>query len=222
MRCWRCRQVVPLCICSLLPRLEHPTKLCLVLHRGEAGKPTNTGHLARRSLVGASQHIYGEAEPWQKGLDFAGKQVAVLYPSDDAVVLGEASAPDILIVPDGTWAQTTRMVKRDELLASLPRVRLPSVEKVGHRLRRNPRPDGLMTLEAIGVAYGAMGSPKIEEALRGLFTVLAERTMFLRGLLPANQVAGGVPDGALRSEAYSSKWVGEVVLRPRARPRVTG
>lgn len=220
MRCWRCRQVTPLCICSLLPKLIHPTKLALILHRSEMGKPTNTGHLARRSLVGAKQFLVGDGGP---PLDLplpAGARVAVLYPSDDAAVLSEQSELDVLVVPDGTWAQTTKMVRKEAALAGLPRVRLPAVEKIGYRLRRNPRPDGLMTLEAIAVAYGAMGAPDIENTLRRLFKVLAERTMFLRGLLPGDQVEGGVPEGALRSEAFSSKWLGEVPLRVQARPRL--
>ena len=207
LRCWRCRQIAPLCVCQLLQTFDHPTRLALVLHRGEAFKPTNTGHLATRCLRGSQRLITGQGAPLQL---IAGR-AAVLFPSDDAVELSPTTAPEVLVVPDGTWPQAKRLVKRDPLLQGLPRVKLPNAIAVGHRLRRNPRPDGLMTLEAIAVAYGAMGAPEIERTLLDLFRVVAERTLYMRGQLAADQVTGGVPRG-FSTENISAKWRGPVQL----------
>jgi DTW domain-containing protein YfiP len=91
----------------------------------------------------------------------------VLFPSEEAVSLQEAKARGLrsLIVPDGTWTQAKRMARRDPSCVGLPHVRLEVSAPSRYRLRRNARPDGLCTFEAIAEALRALDHEDIADAM---------------------------------------------------------
>ena len=115
-RCPGCRLIVAACFCDLIPRVETRTRVVVVLHRLEAGKPSNTGHLALRCLPNSSLVIHGAldramaAPAWAEHSD-----PVLLFPHPDARPLAafcDNPRPLTLIVPDGTWRQAQRMRRR--------------------------------------------------------------------------------------------------------------
>ena len=58
-RCDKCALHQSLCICAHVPTISVASRLCLVMHRDEARKPTNTGRLAARCLLGSEVLIHG-------------------------------------------------------------------------------------------------------------------------------------------------------------------
>ncbi len=98
------------------------------------------------------------------------------------------------MVADGTWRQTTRMVRRDPTLSRLPRIRLPEGPPSRYRLRTHPDPARVSTLEAIARALGVLEGADVQRRLEALFDIMVERTLWTRGELPEPEVSGGIPD----------------------------
>ena len=188
-----------LCICDRTPRLATRTRLALLLHHREVGKPTNTGRLAAScmpnsvvSVFGARDHVsrLPAVEPHE--------QPVLLYPADDAVPLAQYERPVVLFVPDGSWRQAHKMRRRIPGLAEIPCVTLPELSTTSYWLRSENREGGLATLEAIARALRILEpeGEAIEAAMLDVFRIMVDRTLWLRGQLSDEQVTGGLPQAA--------------------------
>lgn len=201
-----------LCICALVPRLETRTRLELIVHCREERKPTNTGQLASRCLQRSNISIVGDRErPLELAPVTAHEQAVLLFPADDAVPITHFAAserPIVLIVPDGTWRQASKMRKRIPGLAAVPCVTLPETGPSNYRLRAEVHPGGLATFEAIARALCILegeAGPQIEAAMLAVFRVMVERTLWLRGALRDDQVTGGIPAAAIERNPRSTR-----------------
>jgi DTW domain-containing protein YfiP len=201
-RCARCRMLGGLCICALLPRLETRTRLVLFIHRGEVRKPTNTGRLAAECIARSEVIVLGERDrPPAAFACSPGSRPLLLFPDEGALPLDQlapSSQPVTLIVPDGNWRRAKLVRTRVPGLPEIPRVTLPPGPPSSYRLRAEPRPGGLATLEAIARALGILEGPAVQTELERVFHIMVERTLWTRGLLRAADVTGGVPIGATR------------------------
>ncbi len=205
-RCATCAMHQSLCICSEMPRLHTQTRLCLVMHHSEARKTTNTGRLALNCLPNSECLIHGRtgeelAAPWEQSTASTEPAALLLYPCDEAEPLAAHhlhTGPVRLVVPDGNWRQAAKMTRRIEWMAKLPRVSLPEGEHTSYRLRFEPKAGGLATMEAIARAYGVLEGPAVQVALETIFHKMVDRTLFSRGLLPRDEVAGGIPEHVQR------------------------
>src|SRR5947199_10571146 len=76
-----------LCLCDAMPRIELNTKICLVIHRREMTRSSNTGLLALRALVNSEMRIRGEGREALDLKDLLTPQYLtfLFYYSDDAV-----------------------------------------------------------------------------------------------------------------------------------------
>lgn len=173
------------CLCALEPRLVTRSRLVLLVHYREARKPTNTGQLAARCLVGSRVAIVGDrTRPLPAPLVDPTEHAVLLYPGDGAVPLAATDRPTTVIVPDGNWRQAAKMGRRVPGLDQLPRVTLDDPRPTEYRLRAEPRAGGLATLEAIARAWRILegeAGPAIEAALLDIFRVMVARTLALRG-----------------------------------------
>jgi DTW domain-containing protein len=207
LRCSRCRLHQSLCFCERLVRLTTRTQLLLVIHRFEDRKPTNTGRLATECLVNSRVLVRGE--PGQRDPEVlveSGYQPLLLFPSTDARPLSDfaqCERPISLIVPDGNWRQASKMRLRMPGLSEVPVVALPKGQPERYRLRFEPHPDGLSTMEAIARAFGIIEGPEVEDALSRVLRIMVERTLWARGTINAHQVTDGLPDGAVRHDPTS-------------------
>ena len=103
--------------------------------------------------------------------------------------------PVALVVPDGTWQQAARMTRKVPWLAALPTVTLPPGPASRYRLRTEPKPQGLATLEAIAWALGLLEGPEVQQELERVLRLMVDRTLFSRGQLARHRVLGGLPKG---------------------------
>ena len=179
----------PLCICAEIPRLTIRTSVLVLMHHREVKMPTNTGRLAHQCLVGSRLVLRGlkddPADLEAEGA-FAGTPL-LLHPTEDALLLDEGfqariPPPYTLIVPDGSWRQAAKMGTREESLKAIRRVKLPTAEPSRYRLRKETKPGGLATIEAMARALGVLESPEVEEALERIFALMVERTLRSRGV----------------------------------------
>jgi DTW domain-containing protein YfiP len=200
-----------LCICPLIPKLETRTRLALLIHDKEARKPTNTGQLATRCVVGSSVELVGvPGHPAAMPQVAANEQPLLLYPATDAVSIeayASSERPIVLIVPDGTWRQANKMRRRIAGLAEVPCVILPEMGRTQYRLRSEHHVGGLATFEAIAralrVLEGGAGEA-IETAMMALFQVMVDRSLWLRGQRRDDEVADGLPEAARAANPRST------------------
>lgn len=152
-RCYRCLRPVGMCFCAELPTVPTRTRIVILQHPHERTHPFGTARLCRLCLPMASVHV-----PWAGFTGTLEQRVdvpadaAVLYPHPDAPLLDElppTERPSTLIAIDGTWAHAKRLYKENGWLQSLRHVRLDPSAPSRYRIRKEPRPDYVSTLEAI-------------------------------------------------------------------------
>lgn len=211
-RCPTCCMHETLCICALVPRLETRTRLELLVHCREERKPTNTGQLAARCMQRSAISIVGDPERPLAPLPLTDReQPILLYPADDAIPIthfATSERPIVLIVPDGSWRQASKMRKRVPCLATVPCVTLPDAGPSVYRLRAEPHARGLATMEAIARALCILegnAGPQIEAAMLAVFRVMVERTLWLRGAIRDTEVTGGIPIAAVARNPRSTR-----------------
>ncbi len=208
-RCGTCGLHLKLCVCDTLPRLDTRTRVVIVRHWREGRRTSNTARLACACLPTCSVVTYGGpdaasslAPPLPSSLWPAKTAAAVLFPSPDAVPFASwcagVGAPVTLIVPDGTWGQTSRIRQRLVAQTGLPCVALPDGPPSAYRLRAIDRSSRLSTLEALARALAVLEGPAVGAALERVLAVVVDRTLWMRGRLDRADVTGGIPDGVQR------------------------
>ena len=117
------------------------TELLILQHPAEAGHAKNSAAFLTLGLSPAARLLRGEAfDP-----ALAGPGTALLYPGEGAPPL--PAEVHRLILLDGNWRQSRRLLAANPWLATLPRLALP--EQPGrYAIRRAHRPGQLSTLEA--------------------------------------------------------------------------
>ncbi|MDX1490277.1 MAG: tRNA-uridine aminocarboxypropyltransferase [Pseudohongiellaceae bacterium] len=155
-RCPSCTRPLALCYCSLLPSLHNHWPVQIMQYSAEAKHALGTARIAALGLTNAWLTPY---TPITSKPEEAGSlPCALIYPSDssdDLQVLAEEPAHH-LIVLDGTWKKSKRMLLESPYLADIPHYRLPAVESSRYRIRKEPTPQSVSTLEAIVTALGVL------------------------------------------------------------------
>ena len=175
------------CICGLYPKLDLSTRVALVLHRRETHKPPNTGRLAELSMEGTRRFVRGHQDApvdLREVLDVR-RRTWRLFPREDAQVVPSAMVeeddrPITLVVPDGTWPQARRCVRREPVLAALPCVLPPPGAPTRYRLRKEHVEGGLATFEAIARVLGVVEGEAVQARLEAWFEAMVERMLARR------------------------------------------
>jgi len=181
--CAECRQPLVRCVCAVLPRVETRTRVVIVQHPRERHHPFGTAALAARALTRAELVIAwrpDQALPF----DAAAGHTWLLYPGPGSIPIEAALAtgrPDTLVTVDGTWHTAPSLLAAHRSLAALPRVRLTPSSPGRYRIRAEPAPHCLSTIESLVAALAAIepdaaGLP----ALLAAFDVMVERQLALR------------------------------------------
>ena len=173
-RCAQCLRALRGCICALVQPVSTDVQVLILQHPMELHEVKGTARLLHLSLGNRSHLEVGEAfaperlqvllhAPWRTG-DTA-RQALLLYPSNDAV--DTASVPPInaishtprelrLVVIDGTWRKSRKMVYANPLLQALPRLALTDVLPAQYRIRKSQRDGQLSTMEATSIALAQL------------------------------------------------------------------
>jgi len=162
------------------------TRVVIVMHHVETRRASNTGRLAAR-ILGADVRLRGTRTPIPRAPMPEGRRL-LLFPAATARVLREEDGrrgPVVLIVPDGNWKQASRVMHRDEDAIGAEIVTLPAGPPSRYRLRRRPNEGALSTFEAIARALAILEDPSIEGEMMRALDLFVERTLVLRGGIPA-------------------------------------
>ncbi len=160
------------------------THIALVMHRREVNKPSNTGGLAMQLFPNSRRYVRGltQGSADLGDLEAPDRRTWLLFPSEQAEVLTrelvtEDDRPITLVVPDGTWAQTRRAVRREPVMCRARHVLAPPGPRTRYRLRQEHVHGGLATAEAMARALGVIEGEAAQRALEQLFEAHVERVL---------------------------------------------
>ncbi|MGY4308691.1 DTW domain-containing protein YfiP [Bradyrhizobium sp. USDA 4369] len=199
--CPHCQKPLPLCICESVTPLESRLGLLILQHPQEQDRALGTARLAAQHFktavvkVGLSWPSLAKAlgrpvaDPARWAILYLGSaKAADLDPESEVLALtrkGEVAenqrailkSIEGVILLDGTWSQAKALWWRNPWMLKCQRVilgpRRPS--RYGH-LRREPRRDGLSTIEAAGLLMAALERrPEIAATLEASFERMLAR-----------------------------------------------
>lgn len=163
-RCPQCQRALRSCVCALAQTVEHQACLLILMHPQEVREAKGTAHLLHLCLP-HSQVLTGEefdAATLQQALHGGGRQSLLLYPqtTEQERALGLAAAAPLpspwpcdpatlqLVVMDGTWRKSRKMLYLNPPLQALPRMALQNVPPSQYAIRKAHLPGQLSTFEA--------------------------------------------------------------------------
>ncbi len=169
--CESCNRPASACICHWATPVATQVEVVLLQHPLELKHPKGSARLLHLSLPGsvllvaeriadAALHdlLYsplGSAAKENGKAPSAVRQPILLYPRTDDVTAGDMRTPAALdpaqvrlVVLDGTWRKSRRMLHEHPLLQTLPRLALDAPPPSRYRIRHAHRADQLSTLEA--------------------------------------------------------------------------
>lgn len=177
--CYRCHKPAPLCLCARIPRVPNRTEVRILQHLRERHHPVGTVRFAELGLerVEVAVHRPDGLRPPDLG-PWLTPGTALLYPGPsarDLAGLGPEERPTRLLLLDGTWAQARVLLRSYPEVQSLPRVRLSPEAPGRYRIRREPRPECLSTIESLLGALRILepGTPGLD-ALEAAFTAMID------------------------------------------------
>ncbi|HEY3891443.1 MAG TPA: tRNA-uridine aminocarboxypropyltransferase [Bradyrhizobium sp.] len=208
--CPRCHKPLRLCVCDSITPIDSRKSLLILQHPQEQDRALGTARLTALHFQNAVVKI---GLSWPSLSKALGRPVpdpsrwAVLYLGSakvadrmirsDVVAINrkgeiEDSQRAILnriegvVVLDGTWSQAKALWWRNAWMLKCQRVILgPARPSRYGRLRREPRRDGLSTIEAVAIVLaGLEGRPDIAETLHASFERMLARYREAAGLLP--------------------------------------
>jgi tRNA-uridine aminocarboxypropyltransferase len=163
--CSRCRRPATVCYCRHLPSLETVTRVVVLQHPRERNVAIGTARMAALCLPNAEIHIgvrFGGSVALARALSDPERPAVLLYPGEGAidVVSHPPAGPVTLVVVDGTWWQTKKLVRENPELAALPRYAFTPPSPSEYRIRKEPNDACTSTIEALVHVLGALeGDP---------------------------------------------------------------
>ncbi len=161
-RCERCALPLRTCLCALVTPVRNDVDVLVLQHPDEAAEAKGTARLMRLSLA-RCRVVVGEAFDPATLLALLDGDVSgstLLYPAN--TVRGTSNPvsmalPRRLVVLDGTWRKSLRMLHANPLLQTLPRWSLAPTRVARYGvLRKARRPAQLSTLEATCAALAEL------------------------------------------------------------------
>ena len=166
--CVTCQRPQSTCICRWIAPLASQVALLILQHPLEVANAKGSARLLHLCLPG-SVLVAGEAfdgAALHALLHEGGRTPLLLYPQGDgapapnpAILATPADRSALrLVVLDGTWRKSRKMLYLNPQLQSLPRLALQAMPQSHYRIRKAHAPDQLSTLEATAYALQLLGA----------------------------------------------------------------
>ena len=192
--CPRCGKPLPFCICDSIEPIDNRIELLILQHPQEQDRTLGTARLAAQQFTHAthkvglswpslSKILGREVDPQRWAILYLGSaKVADLATDRDVVAIDrkgelEEHQRGILrdlegvVLLDGTWSQAKALWWRNAWMLKCRRIILgPAKPSLYGKLRKEPRQDGLSTIEAAGMVLARLENrPEIETKLNATF-----------------------------------------------------
>ncbi|MBN2606040.1 MAG: DTW domain-containing protein [Thiotrichales bacterium] len=157
--CTKCHRLENLCLCSALPELGNTVELVFLQHPLEQKQVKGTAWLTHASLS-QSHFLVGEQFSSDELSHLVQhKQTFLLYPASEEESVMTYSTEEVraqfplencrVLILDGTWKKTRKMLYLNPELAAMPRIMLQPQQPSEYRIRKQKNAQSLSTLEAV-------------------------------------------------------------------------
>ena len=159
--CERCRRPSEGCYCAHITPVDTRTRLVLLQHPRERYVAIGTAHMASLCLTNSELHIgtdWSRSQPLARALSNPERPPVLLYPGEGSIDITKSPPPGpvTLVVVDGTWSQTKKVVRTNPVLAALPRYAFVPPQPSEYRIRKEPDDASVATIEALVHALTAL------------------------------------------------------------------
>jgi DTW domain-containing protein YfiP len=207
--CPRCGKPLPLCICDSVEPINNKIELLILQHPQEQDRALGTARLTAQHFKKAtlkiglswpslSKALGRSVDPQDWAILYLGSaKVADLATERDVVAIdrkGEIEdnqrsiLKDIegIVLLDGTWSQAKALWWRNAWMLKCRRIILgPARPSLYGKLRKEPRSDGLSTIEAAGLVLSRLeGRPEIETTLNATFQRMLSQYKAVQTTMP--------------------------------------
>lgn len=201
-RCEACLMTPEKCLCEfalsqqskVAVNQSSPVHICLLMHKEEAYKPTNTGRLIEHVLPENSHRFYWHrTEPDSEFIALIKRediQPFIIFPGDrggyeERVVthaedILTADKQPLFIILDGSWRQAGRMFRLSQYLQDLPVLPLNTTRHSQYKLRKAPDDFHLCTVEVAIELLDQHGQKNAAEVLEEYFQEFNSRYASMR------------------------------------------
>ncbi len=159
--CERCRRPAEGCYCAHITPVDTRTRLVLLQHPRERYVAIGTAHMASLCLTNSELHVgidWSRSTALAAALSDPARPPILLYPGEGAIDITKSPPPGpvTLVVVDGTWSQTKKVVRTNPVLAALPRYAFVPPQPSEYRIRKEPDDASVATIEALVHALTAL------------------------------------------------------------------
>lgn len=152
------------------------TRIVLIQHVLELTERSNTGRHAAAALSNVDVRVFGQKDVPLKADDLEGAWL--LWPGEPEPPESVAR-PSTLVVLDGSWSQSRKMMQRVPEFRALRRWSFPAPP--GRRSLRAAPPGGMSSLEAIAEAVTRLEGTELGARVRAVHEMLVQRQLACRG-----------------------------------------
>lgn len=163
--CPQCARPLRTCLCRWITPVDNLVEVLILQHPLEAGQAKGSAVLLQQSL-GNSRLSTGEqfdATTLETLLHAGGRTSVLLYPDEpetaqavDNSLIPTAGERLRLVVLDGTWRKSRKLLHLNPILQRLPRLALMAPPPSQYTVRKAHHPDQLSTLEATCLALAQL------------------------------------------------------------------
>jgi len=151
-RCWKSRAT---CVCGQIEAVANRVGVSVLQHPRERGHPLGTARFVELGLSNSEVIVAVTGDRDLHRPMRLPEGTGLLYPSPTATDLElatPAERPRHLLVLDGTWSQARALYRQNPWLAGIPHFQLSPEAPSRYRIRREPRPEFVSTLESVLLA----------------------------------------------------------------------
>lgn len=198
LHCAACLRPQNACICTWVTPVAHQVEVLILQHPLEANNPKGSARLLHLCLPN-SRLLVGEV--FADDVMRAGppRRALLLYPGMPQDLAQNLKAPPVLapealcepgslrlVVLDGTWRKSRKMLYLNPVLQQLPRLSLQGLPPSSYRIRKAHQPDQLSTLEATCAALIQLegDADKFQPLLTAFDAFVAQQMGYWQGAEP--------------------------------------
>lgn len=166
--CLNCLKAAQACFCHEVTQFKNEIRLIILQHPTETKHPLGTAIISRLSFINSEIFIgenFNANTEVQKILE--SPQTYLLFPGDSSQTI-TPHRMDIktLVILDGTWKKAKKILYLNKKLQELPRLSFQKSYISQYKIRKEPKPNYLSTVEASVYALEEIEQKEYKEVLR--------------------------------------------------------
>ncbi|WP_075187875.1 tRNA-uridine aminocarboxypropyltransferase [Teredinibacter haidensis] len=171
--CQQCQRPLRTCLCDLVKLVPTETEVVILQHPSEAGHAKGSARLLHLCLPNSRLYVGEVFQPDELQLQASGS--VLLYPgADNSRGADRCEVVSQLLVLDGTWRKSRKLLYLNPWLQDLPRLALDSGQS-RYRIRKPEFGHQLSTFEATLSGLSQLEGPDKFTSLGDVFTTFVDR-----------------------------------------------